>query len=219
MFLPSVAGATQPGDNGRIAFSSDRDGGNIDIYTMNPDGSGVVQLTDDAFDDWNSSWSPDGNKIAFVSTRAGGTHQVYVMNADGTSVTQLTDSPGDHSTPTWSPDGTQIAFTTGRDSNDNIYKMNADGSNETPLTDPSQNRSGAGVVTGWRQDRLPLGPLGCLPCYWEIFLMDPDGSNETELPHWDVKYEVKLSWAPDGRSLFITIVRPASATTRSLRSH
>ena len=31
--------------------------------------------------------------------------------------------------------------------------------------------------------------------------MDPDGSNETELPHWDVKYEVKLFWAPDGSKL------------------
>ena len=118
MFLPSVAGATQPGDNGRIAFSSDRDGGNIDIYTMNPDGSGVVQLTDDAFDDWNSSWSPDGNKIAFVSTRAGGTHQVYVMNADGTSVTHSLTAPATtrrlpgHRTERRSPSPPDVTVTT-----------------------------------------------------------------------------------------------------------
>ena len=34
-----------PGDNGRIAFDSDRDGGDFDVWTMSPNGSDLVNLT------------------------------------------------------------------------------------------------------------------------------------------------------------------------------
>ena len=59
-----------PGENGKIAFDSDRDGGDIDIWTMSPDGSNLVNLTANsgAFDGL-ASWRADGRKIAFMSDR------------------------------------------------------------------------------------------------------------------------------------------------------
>ena len=51
---------------GRIVFYSDRDGDN-EIYVMNADSSGVVQLTENEYDDyfaWSPGvWSPDGGRI------------------------------------------------------------------------------------------------------------------------------------------------------------
>src|SRR5438105_2728246 len=44
------ASAAFPGLNGKIAFSSDRDG-DSEIYTMNADGSGQTKLTDNAVTD------------------------------------------------------------------------------------------------------------------------------------------------------------------------
>jgi Tol biopolymer transport system component len=44
-------------DGRRIAFASDRDG-NREIYVMNADGSGQINLTNNPADDWGSSWSP-----------------------------------------------------------------------------------------------------------------------------------------------------------------
>ena len=41
---------------GYIAFASERDG-NIAIYVMNADGSGVMQLTDNSANDWPPSWT------------------------------------------------------------------------------------------------------------------------------------------------------------------
>ena len=41
----SPALAACPGANGRIAFVSNRDGGDEDIWTMNPDGSHPINLT------------------------------------------------------------------------------------------------------------------------------------------------------------------------------
>ena len=51
--------AAFPGENGKILFDSDPDGGDIDVWTMSPNGSNPVNLTAD-------SPASDG------STRAGG---------------------------------------------------------------------------------------------------------------------------------------------------
>jgi TolB protein len=131
--------ATFPGENGKIAFTSTRDG-NPEIYVMNADGSEQTRLTDNPATDFQPSWSPDGTKIAFSSDRSGasnGWFEVYVMNADGSEQTRLTFSnPFFEGDPSWSPDGTKIAFSTGRHGSDNreIYVMNADGSGQTRLT-------------------------------------------------------------------------------------
>ncbi|TMI56052.1 hypothetical protein E6H18_08185, partial [Candidatus Bathyarchaeota archaeon] len=120
--------------NGKIAFVSDRDGNN-EIYTMNPDGTGVTRLTFDtvvSHNDLSPAWSPDGTKIAFASDRDGN-YEIYTMNADGSGPTRLTISVRSDLNPAWSPDGTKIAFSTNRDGNYDIYVMNVDGSGQTRL--------------------------------------------------------------------------------------
>ena len=76
--------------SGRIAFVSDRDGDN-EIYVMDADGTGVVQLTENDSDDRDPVWSPDGSRIALASDRDNDVESddIYVMNADGTGVIQL----------------------------------------------------------------------------------------------------------------------------------
>ena len=53
--------------NGKIVFSSfGSDGGDHDIYTVEPDGSNLSRLTDDnTYLDIRPSWSPEGKKIVF----------------------------------------------------------------------------------------------------------------------------------------------------------
>ena len=53
---------------GRIAFHSDRSG-DLNIYSMNADGSDVQQLTDAPGRDFEPAWSPDGSTIVFSSDR------------------------------------------------------------------------------------------------------------------------------------------------------
>ena len=92
-------GAWSP-DGKRIVFASDRDGGRLQIFVMNADGTGVTQLTS-GFTNDDPVWSPDGMRIAFQSTRDGH-EEVYVMNADGTGLTRLTFSDGPFSAvPSW----------------------------------------------------------------------------------------------------------------------
>ena len=117
---------------GKIAFATDRDG-NFEIYLMDSDGGGQTRLTEDAGEDYQPAWSPDGSRLAFVSTR-NGNPEIYLMNIDGTGQKRLTNNTANDIAPVWTPDGLQIAFVTDRDGNDEIYLMNPDGSNQTNLT-------------------------------------------------------------------------------------
>ena len=83
-----LAGCGGGSEDGKIAFQSDRDG-DMEIFVMNADGTGVTQLTDNfALNDMFPAWSPNGNKIAFESDRDGN-NEIFVMNADGSNVVSL----------------------------------------------------------------------------------------------------------------------------------
>ena len=78
-------------DGSKILFQRYLDGKTY-IYVMNADGTGLTQLTENAFTtDSAASWSPDGTKIIFISFRENpmGTPGIYVMNADGTNQTRV----------------------------------------------------------------------------------------------------------------------------------
>jgi Tol biopolymer transport system component len=109
------AWATFPGPNGRIAFASDV-AADLDVWTMNPDGSGLVNVTiapgAPGFA-LEPDWSPDGTKIAFRSGRVAAA-EIYTENADGTGLAQLTSNAFKDYTPAWSPDGSMIAFASNR---------------------------------------------------------------------------------------------------------
>lgn len=96
-----ITGPTDQRSIGKIAFSSDRDDGNGEIYVMNPSGSRQIRLThNSAYDSW-PSWSPDRKKIAFMSNRDGN-EEIYIMNANGSNEVNLTNNPAIDSHPCWS---------------------------------------------------------------------------------------------------------------------
>ncbi len=61
-----------------------------------------VQLTRDAGDNEDPSWSPDGSMLTFTSTRASGISRIFVMNASGTDQRRLFQLRGKQSQPDWS---------------------------------------------------------------------------------------------------------------------
>jgi len=103
-------------DGSRIAFESTRPHGgvtdsNYEIWTMNPDGTGLLQLTNNAYSDRWPAWSRDTLKIAFDAQPPGTARNLYIMNTDGSGQTKLTTTEffgAFHAA--WSHDGTQIAY-------------------------------------------------------------------------------------------------------------
>jgi hypothetical protein len=74
-------------DGSRIAYDSPADG-DWDVYSMNADGSDVVQLTTDPSVDGGPAFLADG-RLLFISNR-NGDFDVFVMNADGSGLAQVT---------------------------------------------------------------------------------------------------------------------------------
>ena len=91
-----------------ILFSSKRMG-KAQIYAMNPDGSGVTRLTQDAFNDQASARSKDGKSL-LIASDASGKSAIYVMHADGSPRTALSRTSHPMGGAKWSPDGETIVF-------------------------------------------------------------------------------------------------------------
>jgi hypothetical protein len=85
----------------QIAFVSN-DSSNDEIWIINRDGSGALQLTRDEYNWWDKhpSWSPDGSKIVFWSNRTGN-RQIWVMDADGSNLYSLSRTGFNDWDPVW----------------------------------------------------------------------------------------------------------------------
>jgi Tol biopolymer transport system component len=127
------AGAALP--DRLIVFDSDR-GGQVDLWTMRTDGTGLARLTNDKELDEMAEWSPNRKQIAW--TRGGEESpegEIWVMNADGTGRRQVTSNTFSDNAVAWSPDGRQLAYRSIRDDNNyDIYVIGVDGTNERRLT-------------------------------------------------------------------------------------
>lgn len=157
---------------------------NTDIYLIQPDGSGLTQLTDDPAEDYEPRWSPGYEFIAFVSDRDGVSGgQIYVMNPDGSDQRRLTTSEFTDDYPNWSPDGSTLIFQRSSAGLDNverssdIWTVNVETGEETQLTteeawDSTPSYSPDGQTITFESDRA--GPF-------EIWHMDPDGANPRQI--------------------------------------
>lgn len=139
LLIANVAWATYPGTNGRIAFVGHFTG-TWQLYSVNPDGSDLFQITDlppTEFGSWFPDYSPDGKQLVFCHDMSGAV-ELYTINADGTGFTQVTHDGTENIFPRWSPDGTHILFSTlfnGDFGYHHLATIKADGSDRKVLTD------------------------------------------------------------------------------------
>lgn len=107
-------------DGSRIAFTSDRGGGD-NIWVMNRDGTNKSQVTKEDFRLLNQpTWSPDGRFIAakkhFTTGRSLGTGEVWLYHVSGGGGVVLVKRADEKlqkelGEPTFAPDGKGIYFT------------------------------------------------------------------------------------------------------------
>jgi Tol biopolymer transport system component len=205
-----------PGENGKIAFLSDRAGGDLDIWTMNPDGSNRDNLTRnspaaEAFPNWRA----DGRKIVFESDRETPSNpavpglerpdlEIFVMNADGSNQTQLTFNELDDENAAWSPDGTRIVFQ--RDFAPAPGELDYDILTMRPKGTSERNLTNSPGVLDHEPNWSPTGrhiAFASAPeagANNDIYKMRPDGSNRTQLTI-DALDNEHPNWSPDGRRI------------------
>jgi TolB protein len=163
------------------------------------------------------AWSPDGTHIAFVSGRSGN-YDLWVMNIDGSNPTNLTQTPEQNELSSrWSPDGQYITYITaplGEGFYDpiagqayyDLWVMRRDGTNRILLSTELEGGSGN---PEWSPDEQAIAFISGIPSSLEearqfqsnIWLVEPDGSNLTNLTNTQDETYTDLSWSPDSRQL------------------
>jgi TolB protein len=197
--------------DGLIAFTSAVEDGNLDIYTMHPNGSGLTNLTKDPAHDVDPYWSPDGKRIAFLSDRAG-YMQVFTMNADGSDVFQVTRREADHefqgfvrgNFDPWSSDGHTLAYLEMTpEGNQILYTIQANGWSGIPLV----NEPGKFSSISW-------SPYGSHIAYIvlsedevpRLHVSDANGDNTVDitnlLPAGETIHSWGYAWSRNGQSIF-----------------
>jgi Tol biopolymer transport system component len=146
--------------------------GDFEIFRMNPDGTGVTQLTSNKVDDFGPVLSPDKTKVAYHSygvqtSNPEGDYEIYVMNAsDGRGKKNLSNNGtavSDYD-PVFSPGGKKIAYSNyGKQASNlegdyEIYVMNAlDGTGKKNLSNNGVEVAGSDPVVDYGPDFSPSG--------------------------------------------------------------
>lgn len=186
----------------------------FDIYVVNEDGTGLVDLSNSDGVDTGPDFSSDGRQIVFSSDRDADRSvpvlerqfEIYVMNTDGSNVRRLTHNPAVDGNPAWSPNGRMIAWGSCRQGGKcDVHVMNADGSGKTNLTNSDEHYDDAPrwspdsrrIVFASDRDRDPNLPP--LERGRDLYVMESDGSNVRRLTNSGI---VTFSdWSPNGRHI------------------
>ena len=192
---------TKAPKTGKVVFSSNRDG-NWDIWTMNPDGSDPVNLTQDAASDFKPTWSPTGEQILFTSFREEGKEpSLYLMDADGNNIRKVLDNWYSRSSATWAPDGKRIAAV--RDGV--LYIITLDNKSVVPVAE-----TGFGSVgyPAWSPDGAEIAFIYYKRKQgYELRLLDVQTLEQRVLLGELAKYPHKSypTWSPDGEQIALVL--------------
>jgi Tol biopolymer transport system component len=210
---PGPAGATFPGDNGKIVFQG-REGDNEgDILKVDPQGGPIVPITNTKHFDSDPAVSPNGKRVAFARSAGMGLPQVFIAKLNGDGVRRITEGMGGPRDPAWTPSGKAIVFVRGTNSGGlDMFKVRIGPEprrgtrlTETAGVELDPDVSSDGVIAF----HFTLNP----DLEGEIVRMRLDGTGRRRLTDTENKFEDDPTWAPGGNKLAFFVDDPGSGKT------
>lgn len=192
--------------NGRIAFSSDRQG-RESIWTVRADGKDLQRTSTPPSGKYHiePSISPDGKWVVYeenndteeIDKRG----MIYKQLIGGSEKKNLTDGPGegyDDRQPNWSPKGDKIVFQRRMTGTDewNLYTIDADGEGETRITDYGDDTDASWSSDG---DRIVYSSTEGGIDAPSIFTIPADGGSPTRVTEQKGDSDSAPSYSPDNR--------------------
>lgn len=189
--------------DGKIVYALAKNG-NVDIWSMNPDGTGQKPLTTNSGADFEPVVSADGRFIVYLSVQAG-RQNIRRMNFDGTDIQQLTDSKRVAS-PSITADGQWIYYAGAKDDDRSsfVWKLPSDGGIPQQIT----------FEQAFQPKISPDGKF--LACYYPdvsapeqknngglklTILSAEDGKILKQFDETPVRSETAIMWTPDSRAV------------------
>jgi TolB protein len=225
------AWATFPGDNGRLLFQRPV-GQQMDLFTINGDGSNAKRLLGGrAFDD-KAEWSPDGRHIAFArSGKDPIPEEIWTADAKGGDLRRLTNWGSTSAAPTWTADGRIVYFTT-KDfpapsspedppPPSELYSMAPDGTDQRRLTSEQVMKTDPEVSPAdGTISYIAFQPVGQEPGAFDLglFSVASDGSGQRTLAPFSPKRDVfNASWSPDGTRIVFELASGSQSDLAVMR--
>jgi TolB protein len=191
-------------DGETIAYVASDASRNQQVFTINIDGSGKKQLTNDPYKKWGIEWLTD--EISFLSYNTGGIETIYIISLDGSQRRNLINETirmgmepikqdrfwGSGS---WNPETNVILFTSiSKNGDQKIFQVNIDGTGLKQVIDDSSRQ--------WNPQWSPDGKSFVYVSqdsnnHDQLFIANADGTGKQQIT-FDGFKKFELDWGKYG---------------------
>jgi TolB protein len=191
---------------GRILFMRTAPDSTRNLFIVNPDGEGQVQVTQDLLIEGSWSWSPDGRFVVVQVNQQGQSEIARLTlgpdNRATETVSLTADVNADAAFPAWSPDGKSIAFQHKAEGGFQVFVMNADGTNKRKVS----GGTGYAGLPAWSYDGKQLvfiaGDRPDIGAPKELYVADAGAASAAPRKVTAFGRDIsRPAWSPDGAQL------------------